>query len=153
MNFLQTPIPPLARTLAVMLFWLATATSADDSAQIHEMERQISLLKDIVAEQGARIRKLELLQGTTPTQSRSSEAGSISATRPPWHDPKAWSRLKTGMSEAQIVSILGRPTSVERISFHRLIYRGEVAGSGYVTGSVSLHNEQLFTISEPVFNP
>lgn len=57
------------------------------------------------------------------------------------------------MSEAQVMSILGRPTSVEAMGgiFKTLFYRGEVAGSGSVSGNIKLQDDRVWQVNTPVF--
>jgi len=57
------------------------------------------------------------------------------------------------MSESQVVAILGPATSVKRVSDLRtLLYRGEVPGSGTVSGNVELGGEdRVYLVNKPVF--
>ena len=138
---------------------------------------EIAVLKRLVAEQGRRITELEkalaALQGeagikpsTPPSGSRpafvlppssatpaSPVRGDSSTLREPaWKQSATWSRLKDGMSRAQVESILGRSTSVESIGpFMTLFYKGEVAGSGSVTGTVKLQDDRVWQVNIPVF--
>ena len=69
-----------------------------------------------------------------------------------WRNSSAWGRVKDGMSERQVTSILGQPTSVERVSpWATLFYRGEVSGSGFVSGNLLLRNDRVVVVEEPVF--
>ena len=79
-----------------------------------------------------------------------------SSSSPPWHNPDAWKRVKSGMSKSQVVSILGSPTSSKSIgsgvdAMMKLYYRGEVPGSGFVSGNVSIHDDRVYGIDAPVF--
>jgi hypothetical protein len=57
------------------------------------------------------------------------------------------------MSEAQVISILGRPTSIDDNGYgtKKLFYRGEVAGSGVVSGNIFLADDRVLSVSTPVF--
>ena len=57
------------------------------------------------------------------------------------------------MSERQVISILGQPTSVENILgiYRTLFYRGEVPGSGFPTGLIELLNDRVWKKDIPVF--
>lgn len=71
---------------------------------------------------------------------------------PEWHTPSNWDRIKDGMSEKQVISILGRPTSTKNILYRTLFYRGEVTGSGFVSGNVELWNDRVRQVNKPVFD-
>lgn len=71
---------------------------------------------------------------------------------PEWHTPSNWDRIKNGMSEKQVISILGRPTSTKNILYRTLFYRGEVTGSGFVSGNVELWNDRVWKVNKPVFD-
>lgn len=76
-----------------------------------------------------------------------------------WKHPSAWTLVRSGMSERQVISLLGRPTrrtvSPGRV-FRTLFYQGEVEGSGYVSGNVQLSRDEdrvtYGLIDRPVFS-
>lgn len=142
LGFLSTPLVFAQRTVA----------STDDLAA------EVKLLKRIVAEQDRRITTLEQLlkqNETTLTTERSSEAPhAATAAASAWKTNSAWKRLKEGMSRAQVVAILGMPTSVKSVgdrTYETLFYRGDVPGAGSVTGTVELNNDRVWQINIPVF--
>ena len=71
-----------------------------------------------------------------------------------WKNPSAWDRVRRGMSERQVISTLGRPTSRDDSpGYHTLLYQGEVEGSGYVSGNVvvNVSRDRVVSINRPVF--
>lgn len=80
-----------------------------------------------------------------------------------WKNPSAWNRVKDGMSERQVISVLGTPTGrkIDILGFSEfcevrdliLLYQGEVEGSGHVSGNVKLwlDEDQVYAINRPVF--
>ena len=71
-----------------------------------------------------------------------------------WRNSATWDRIQRGMSERQVVSILGRPTDrdVNIIDYVTLYYQGEIPGSGYVSGNVVVNDDDRVTqINRPVF--
>ena len=49
-------------------------------------------------------------------------------------------------------AVLGSPTSVESLAGLRaLYYRGEVDGSGVVSGNVKLSEDRVYLVSKPIF--
>ena len=74
------------------------------------------------------------------------------ATGGNWKNPSSWNGVSNGMSERQVISILGKPTSAENVgSFRTLFYRGDVAGSGFVSGNVKLDEDRVWIVNKPVF--
>lgn len=114
----------------------------------------IELLKRIVAEQDRRIKHLEsTLKEGQPRLQTTSEL-----TRPPilssagWKNAGSWARVKDGMSSAQVISVLGKPTSVQNVGgFQTLFYQGEISGSGVVTGTIKLMDDRVWQVNTPVF--
>jgi hypothetical protein len=75
-----------------------------------------------------------------------------SAPTAPWQVPFAWTRIKEGMSRAQVVGILGQPTSADSVmDYQTLIYKGEGPGSGAFTGSVRLTDDRVSQLNPPDF--
>lgn len=144
--------------IVAVIFVVTTApVFAQESERVRQLEQDVHLLKNTVVEQGRRIETLEReLRGkSSPTVSRTPSATQTQPAAPggqPWHDRNAWGRVKNGMSEAQVVSVLGRPTSVETVgSYKTLFYRGEVGGSGSVSGNIKLQDDRVWQVNTPVF--
>jgi hypothetical protein len=144
-----------------MLAASPASISQTNDQRIEDVRAEITLLKRIIAEQDRRIAELEtavkvLQLGTsTSRQAATPDRGAVSVqptSTTPWKTPTIWSRLKNGMSRAQVVAILGQPTSVKTIGpYLTLFYQGEVAGSGSVTGTVELTDDRVWQVNIPVF--
>ena len=121
---------------------------------------EISLLKRLVKEQDRRIAELEKtvksLQNATTASPEKSTAHELAKTviKPPlpWHNPLAWAQIREGLSRAQVEDILGKPTSVESvIDYQTLLYKGDVTGSGAVSGLVKLTDDRVSGFTPPSF--
>jgi hypothetical protein len=126
--------------------------------RLDEAISDITLLKRVVKEQDRRIAELEKLvkglQGANTPPPVVAEKPKIGKPVQPvgWHVPFAWTQVKAGMSRAQVEDILGPPTSVDSvIDSQTLLYRGEVAGSGAVSGSVKLTDDRVAQVDPPDF--
>lgn len=129
----------LQHLISIILVVTAAPVLGQESERVRQLEQEVKLIKSTVADQGRRIEMLEReLRGkssvTESGASTATQSRTPSSTAYPWHDRNSWGRVKNGMSEAQVMSILGHPTSVEAMGgiFKTLFYRGEVAGSGSV---------------------
>ena len=124
--------------------------------RLDEALTDISLLKRLVKEQDRRIAELEkALQNLPPAPPAAVEVKPKVVPKPvpsPWHNPLAWAQVQEGMSRAQVEEILGKPTSVDAvIDYQTLIYKGDVPGSGVLTGSVKLTDDRVSTVTPPDF--
>lgn len=123
------------------------------------LAEELAVLKRTVVEQEKRITQLEALvkqlqQALTSSEPRPSSTPAA-LTSPsnafPWHNPSSWDRLIRGMSQRQVIAILGQPTKIEGVAVIKLFYQGEVANSGFVTGIVTLLDDRVLSIDKPVF--
>lgn len=127
---------------------------------------EIGLLKRLIKEQDRRIGELEKtvksLQTATipPTASIPANdkptarelAKTIIKPAAPWQNPLGWTQIREGLSRAQVEEILGKPTSVESVlDYQTLLYKGDVPGSGTVTGAVKLTDDRVSGITPPNF--
>lgn len=147
----------IIRIVIAVLVATTTPVFAQESEQGRQLRKEVDVLKGIVLEQNRRIEALEreLGGGTSvisPTITNETPTKKISSVRPSWHDGNSWGGVKKGMSEAQVISILGPPTSVETVGgFKTLFYRGEVSGSGSVSGNTKLQDDRVWQVNTPVF--
>jgi hypothetical protein len=140
---------------------LSPSFGQQNDRRVEDALAEITLLKRVVAEQDRRIANLEKsldtyrLGAVADSQSSgvsSRRAGAQAITSLRWKRPSAWSLIKKGMSRAQVVAILGQPTSIDTImNDQMLVYQGAVSCSGSVTGTVKLDNDQVWQVNIPAF--
>ena len=120
---------------------------------------EITILKRVIAEQDRRISDLEkailsLQSSAVPGREQTGaleKSSGPQSSKPAWHNNAVWERVEDGMSESQVVALLGKPTSVESGVIRTLFFRGEVPGSGFVSGNVQLFNDRVLLVNKPVF--
>ena len=136
------------------------SSSPSRDRRLEAAEADLSLLKRLVREQDRRIAELErFVKSPQTTASVNNEkptahdmAKTIIKTAALWQNPLAWTQIRQGLSRAQVEEILGKPTSVDAvIDSQTLIYKGDVAGSGTVSGVVKLTDDRVSEISPPSF--
>ena len=140
---------------------LGQASSAPSRERRPEgTDTEINLLKRLVKEQDRRIAELEKtvksLQTATSVSPEKPTAHELAKTvvKPAaqWQNPLAWAQIREGQSRSQVEEILGKPTSVESvIDYQTLLYTGDVAGSGPVSGRVKLTDDRVSEIKPPSF--
>ena len=68
-----------------------------------------------------------------------------------WVDAGRWRKLEAGMSELEVVSLLGPPTSMRDVEGARvLFYAMELGASGFLGGSVKFRNRAVIEVQQPV---
>lgn len=152
----------MPRILALGLLFLTVLSPSfgqQSDRRSEDVLAEIKLLKRVVAEQDRRIANLEKALDTSrlgaiagPQSSGAPDPITVaqSTNSTPWKTPLAWSKIKNGMSRAQVTVILGRPTSVDTVfNFQSLFYQGEVLGSGSVTGTVKLMDDRVWQVNVP----
>ena len=130
-----------------------------DSVELDEVvAAEQSELRGTVASQGQKISELAAAVAELRSLILSAPIGRETPRdlnrRPAvgWRNERDWSRIQDGMSQLQVESILGSPTSVKDVGPYRtLLYRGEVPGSGFVSGNVALTDDRVWMINVPVF--
>ncbi len=135
----------------VLLLMCGVAMSQTRDPRVDELKKQVAQLKLKVADQESRIAELEkavkLLQSAaTPVPAP------IPPTTPPWYHAGNWDQIKSGMSESQVVAILGPPTSVDSsIDQRTLFYSPDPNSTSTLSGSVTLVDDRVTAMTPPVF--
>jgi len=87
-----------------------TATTAD--AKLNDALREIAGLRRTVSQQDSRIANLErTVRSMQATLVASARRLQLAASK----TPEGWAGIKVGMSRAQVVDILGEPTTVDSV--------------------------------------
>lgn len=140
--------------LAIVLCMGETSTTAwaEDSARIRQLEDDVKILKQSIVKQGNRIDILERQLSTTISPfNYNKNLPTEGDTSGGWHNLTNWQRIKHGMSERQVISILGQSTSFTGLLPNRTIYyRGKVNGS-FVTGNIDFDDDRVMRIHIPTF--
>ena len=142
----------MARALLMMVLAAAAhnALAADD-LKVSQLEQDV---RDLQRQVQALSRQIEM-QRAQPAPAREtirqqSAAASAAGGVPAWVDAAKWSKLQPGMSELEVVTLLGPPTSMRPEAGQRLLmYALEIGASGFLSGSIALRNGQVVTIRKP----
>ncbi len=141
--------------LLLVILLVSSNSWTEDLSRSKQLEADVIILKRTVMEQGSRIETLERqlssgrVSSSPPVRHPSSQSSSNFSG---WQNPANWIRVKDGMFESQVVSILGQPTSVKNIRPYRTIfYWGEVGRSGFVSGNVKFNDDRVWKVNKPVF--
>lgn len=136
--------------MALPLALIAADARASIDPRILYLEQEVRDLKRQVLSLTQR-----LDQATTrPPRGPLSAASSPIAPRPTvetkWVDAKKWKSLCTGMSELEVIELLGRPNATREESGERVaLYALEIGDSGFLGGSVRFRDGKVTAIREP----
>ena len=152
----------------IPLLLLTSIHTLADSTE--ELKKEIADLKQMIYLHDKRIRNLESLARKAPPSARTQASPSNGlqgwadkikkenedreAAYPErgWKNPYTWGKVKNGMSESQVIHILGPPTDKKVSYTTTLYYRGEKSGSGFISGNVVLNDDdRVIIIHKPVF--
>ena len=135
--------------LLLMTSGIAMAQARDP--RVDELTKETAQLKQRITDQDARIAELE--KAVKILQSAAAPLPApIPSPTPPWHQPANWNLIKTGMSEAQVVALLGTPTSVDSsIDRRTLVYAPDASSTSTLKGSVTLVDDRLTSMTPPAF--
>jgi uncharacterized coiled-coil protein SlyX len=144
--------------IAVLIGQLhCTATAAPiDEFRLSEIEQNIRALQSQIREQNRTIdelqRQLSSLTGR-PVNNANRNAASGGIANNNWLSVANWSRVKAGMSELEVIGVLGPPTQM-RISDDKatrtLLYAMEIGSSGFLGGNVVFKEGRVVEINTPV---
>ncbi len=147
----------MSRNPAIHVIWLLystlplTAMAQTRDPRVDALVKDTAQLKRTVADQERRIAELEKTVRTleaiaAPVPER------IPAPTPPWQLASNWNLIKKGMSGAQVVEILGPPTSDETaIDMRTLYYQPDPHSTTTLNGSVTLVDDRVTAAVPPAF--
>jgi hypothetical protein len=142
----------MARLLLAFLLLPMAASAADEGRlsfleqEVRNLQRQVQALSRQVDELHTRPDRLE-----PPSSAPTGAARNGAVTnQPQWVDASRWRRLRAGMSELEVISALGPPTSMREEGGARvLLYAMEIGSSGFLGGSVKLRDRGVVEILQP----
>jgi hypothetical protein len=149
--------PIMPRNFSTCIVWSLyltlplTAMAQARDPQIDELKKETAQLKTVVADQERRIAELEktvraLQAVATPVPTP------LPTPVPAWRSASNWNQIKLGMSEAQVVEILGPPSRVEAsIDVRTLIYLPDSHSTSTLSGKVTLTDDRLTAAVPPAF--
>lgn len=127
------------------------AKTASKDPRVDKLTAQVVQLQHTVADQERRLAELE-------TTVKALEAivnplpQPIPAPTPQWHSPQSWNQIRPGMSEAEVVALLGTPTRVLSVTDTRtLYYQPDPRSRSTLQGSITLQDDRVTASSPPAF--
>jgi hypothetical protein len=132
---------------------IAASGIADDASRIIQLEQDVHKLERRTQDLSREIEELrrQLERSGIPSAGRAGAPGPAASPSTAWLNAATWQRVRPGMSELEVISLLGPPTSMRADDGARmLLYATEIGSSGFLAGSVTLKDRQVTDISPPV---
>lgn len=139
--------------LAAVLLWVPQAGAAD-ALQVSRIEQDLRRLETQLQEQARQIEslRLQLAARANVPEGRLPPAPSPAppAARLQWVDASLWAKVRPGMPELEVLTLLGPPTSMRGAEDGRqLHYALEIGASGFLAGSVRLKDGVVAEVQVP----
>lgn len=144
----------VTRALLAALVLLAPGLAgAADALKISQLEQDIRLLQQQLIEQARQIEALRMRLSQQPPllpQARSPADSPATTTAGAWLDASKWAQVRPGMSEFEVITLLGPPTTMRTTDGDRvLLYALEIGATGFLGGSVTLRDRSVFAVQVP----
>lgn len=127
----------------------AETAAPNEDPRVDALTKQTEELKREVADQARRIANLEAAVKALQTP---PPPAPIPAPSPLWHSATNWNSIKPGMSEADVVQLLGPPSSVQSVEDTRkLFYNPDPHSTFTLSGTVTLMDDRVIAMMPPAF--
>ena len=139
----------MSRLLLALLILPLTATAADDP-RLSFLEQEVRNLQRQVQALSRQVDELKTRPDRPGAQTSVRPATAPVGSAPQWVDASRWRRLRPGMSELEVISALGPPTTMREEGGARvLFYAMEIGETGFLRGSVKLRERAVVEILQP----
>jgi hypothetical protein len=141
------------RLMALLLIAAAHGATAQDNYKVIKLEQDMRNLERQVQELSRQLsdaqRQIAQLGGRPVARTDRSAPAAVD-TSTPWLDVENWDRLRQGMTELQVIELLGRPTSMRAEGDARtLFYAMEIGSNGFLSGTVRLESRKVADVQKP----
>lgn len=139
--------------LGLLLLTAAPLATADDFKVI-KLEQDVRNLERQVRELSRQVAELQRSPGRPGDRALSStnRQAPVMTSSVAWLDAKNWERVQIGMSELQVIDILGPPTSLRDAagaSSRTLFYALEISPTSFLGGQVKLEDRRVTHLEKP----
>lgn len=138
----------MPRLFLIALLLLTPFVAMADDLRINQMEQEIRDLKRNVQTLTRQVEELRRLQAMPGVKRVPSSRTATASTD--WVDLSKWDRLRPGMSEMEVLSSLGPPTTLRDENGAKVLrYALEISSGGFLSGSVTLRDRVVVEVRKP----
>jgi hypothetical protein len=140
----------MTRTISVLFLLLPFAATAADDNRVPYVEQEVRNLQRQVMSLSRRIDELERRPALANATPRGSIAPAAATGSEIWIDAEKWRKVRPGMSELEVIGLLGPPTTLrEQDGARVLFYALEIGSSGFLGGSVRFRQRAVVEVLTP----
>jgi hypothetical protein len=140
----------MTRLVFASLLLMPLAAAAADDGRVSFLEQEVRNLQRQSLALSRRIDELERRSTPLATAREHLVPETAASRSDAWLDAGSWRKLRPGMSELEVVTVLGPPTSMREIDGARvLFYAMEIGTSGFLGGSVKLRDRVVSEVRPP----
>jgi hypothetical protein len=141
-----------------LVLWLGASLPgvAADDFKVIELEQDMIELERRVEALSRDVEQLQQRGLDQPTARAATAGGDCPAAQPcspAWLSVASWERVRPGMSEFEVIGILGPPSSVRGAAdspTRTLMYAMEIGSNAFLAGRVDLEEHRVVAIQTPV---
>lgn len=140
--------------IAPILGALLIGSAQAQDLKVSQLEQDVRELQQLVQRQSRRIDVLEsevnLSRGSAAAPDRATVV--VTNTTQPWLKSSNWDRIKNGMSESEVVQLLGPPTTIRSPGDGRqrtLFYALELGAGSFLSGQVLIESAKVTSVQRP----
>ena len=134
-----------------LLLALCLPCTAADDFKVIELEQDVIELERRVEELSRQVAQLQQRNAAAATRP-ATPVESPAPAGAPWLSTANWGRVRPGMSEFEVIDILGPPSSVRgapESESRTLMYAMEIGSSAFLSGRVELKDRRVVEVQVP----
>jgi len=137
--------------MALLLLAAAPLAMAADDFKVIKLEQDVRNLEQQVRELSRQVAQLQRGSSVTEQLFAPAERAAPGATgSTAWLDAGSWGRIRDGMSELEVINLLGPPTSMRTDAGSRtLFYAMQIGSSGFFGGHVRFADRKVIEVQKP----
>jgi hypothetical protein len=147
----SAPEVVMARSLLLLMTLVALPASAAEDPRVSFLEQEVRNLHRQLNQLSRRLDSVTNRPDRPSVQKGAPPVGAPGVDVPQWIDAARWRQVRPGMSELEVIGVLGAPTSMRDEDGARvLLYALEIGTSGFLGGSVTLRERVVSEVRQPV---
>ena len=130
----------------------STSSLAAEDFRVMKLEQDVRTLEREVQTLERLVRELQQqARHNNPTYEIDTAQATAEEPEQKWLQSSAWNRIKLGMTELDVIGILGKPTALRPDPSDRraLLYTLEIGTTSFLTGSVAFENGKAVDVQKP----
>ena len=138
----------MARLLVVLLALMPLTASAADEQRISFLEQEVRNLQRQVMALSRQVDEMRSRPEGPAAQAPAAVTAAPASDQ--WIDATRWRQVRPGMNELEVIGLLGPPSAMRTEGEARvLLYALEIGSSGFLGGSVVLHDRAVAEVRPP----